>query len=209
MNETKYQRLITSYHKSKPRFYDHISLITHPLMDLQRKTNGLQKDFDLDAAVGNQLDVLGLWIGIGRDVFTPIVGYGLLQSLEVNEGEPTKGSLRLDDETYRTVLRAKIQANHWDGTLETLDAIYQSIFTDGQVKVLAIDNFDMTMTIYFFGGDISPVLRAVIKSGYLDVKPEGVGVKYVIADSPLFGFDLNNEFTSGFDSGAWGILLGA
>lgn len=200
MSETKYQRLITSYHKSKPRFYDHISLITHPLINLQRVTNGLLGDFDLDAAVGNQLDVLGLWIGINREVVTPIVDYGI---------EPTNGSLRLDDETYRTVLRAKIQANHWDGTLETLDGIYQSIFTDGQVKVLAIDNFDMTMTIYFFGSDISPVLRAVIKSGYLDVKPEGVGVKYVIADAPLFGFDLNNEFTSGFDSGAWGILLGA
>lgn len=200
MNETIYQRLMTSYHKSKPRFYDHISLITHPLINIQHVTTGLLKDFDLDTAAGSQLDVLGLWIGINREVVTPIVGNGI---------EPTKGSLRLDDETYRTVLRAKIQANHWDGTLETLDAIYQSIFTDGQVKVLAIDNFDMTMTIYFFGGDISPVLRAVIKSGYLDVKPEGVGVKYVIADSPLFGFDLNNEFTTGFDSGAWGILLGA
>lgn len=164
MSETKYQRLITSYHQSKPRFYDHISLITHPLINLQRMTNGLLEDFDLDAAVGNQLDVLGLWIGINREVVTPIVGNGI---------EPTEGSLRLDDETYRTVLRAKIQANHWDGTLETLDGIYQSIFTDGQVKVLAIDNFDMTMTIYFFGGDISPVLSAVIKSGYLDVKPEG------------------------------------
>ncbi|MBE0151513.1 DUF2612 domain-containing protein, partial [Serratia fonticola] len=59
MSETKYQRLITSYHKSKPRFYDHISLITHPLINLQRVTNGLLGDFDLDAAVGNQLDVLG------------------------------------------------------------------------------------------------------------------------------------------------------
>ncbi|MFC0228943.1 DUF2612 domain-containing protein [Serratia aquatilis] len=207
MNETKYQRLITSYHKNKPRFYDHISLITHPLINLQRTTNGLLKDFDLDAAVGSQLDVLGLWIGINREVITPIVGYSL-QSIEVNEGGATQSAIRLDDETYRTVLRAKIQANHWDGTLETLDGIYQSIFTDGQVKVLVIDNFDMTMTIYFFGSDISPVLRAVIKSGYLDVKPEGVGVRYVIADVPLFGFDLNNEFTAGFDSGAWGILLG-
>ncbi|MGV8597866.1 DUF2612 domain-containing protein, partial [Pseudomonas aeruginosa] len=63
MSETKYQKIITSYHKHKPKFYDHISLITQPLIDVQNATAKLIDDFDLDTAVGKQLDAVGLWVG--------------------------------------------------------------------------------------------------------------------------------------------------
>ncbi|MBH2876126.1 hypothetical protein I5L47_26800, partial [Serratia marcescens] len=48
--------------------------------------------------------------------------------------------------------------------------------------------------------------------GYLDIKPSTVRIKnYTITteSGPLFGFDIDNEFISGFDKGAWGTLLGA
>ncbi|EKN3571974.1 TPA: DUF2612 domain-containing protein, partial [Yersinia enterocolitica] len=56
MSETKYQRLITPYHKKKPKFYDHISLITAPFLGIQQTTNQLTNDFDLDSSIGNQED---------------------------------------------------------------------------------------------------------------------------------------------------------
>lgn len=70
----------------------------------------------------------------------------------------------------------------------------------------------MTMSVYITGNQVTPVMRAVILMGYLDIKPSTVRIKnYTIttATGPLFGFDIDNEFISGFDKGAWGTLLGA
>ena len=70
----------------------------------------------------------------------------------------------------------------------------------------------MTMSVYITGDRITPVMKAVIELGYLDIKPSTVRIKnYTITteSGPLFGFDIDNEFISGFDTGAWGTLLGA
>lgn len=218
MSETKYQRLITSYHKHKPKFYDHISLISQPFIDIQAATNQQVNDFDLDTAIGVQLDAVGLWIGIGRTIKTPIEG--VYFSLDVKaigfdqgtwQGEYDAGGLTvLDDDAYRTILRAKIAANHWDGTTETLSDVYQAIFPDHKSRIFAVDNFDMTMDVFITGEDISAVMKAVIAQGYLDVKPSTVGIKsYTITSEPgqLFGFDIDNDFITGLDTGSWGISL--
>lgn len=220
MTETKYQRLIPSYNKHQPKFYDHISLITQPFVNIQNATNQQVTNFDLDVAVGVQLDAIGLWVGIGRAIATPI--YAVFFSLDDNSlgfdagvwrGKyDTGGFTVLDDDTYRTIIRAKIAANHWDGTSETLSDIYQKIFPDGKTHIFAVDNFDMTMSVYISGNSITPVMKAVIDQGYLDIKPSTVRIKnYTIttAPGPLFGFDIQNEFISGLDTGAWGIPLGA
>ncbi|MEX2953459.1 DUF2612 domain-containing protein [Serratia fonticola] len=220
MTETKYQRLIPSYNKHKPQFYDHISLITQPFVDIQNATIQQVTDFDLDAAIGVQLDAVGLWVGIGRTIATPI--YGVYFTLDDNSlgfdagvwrGRYDNGGFTvLDDDTYRTIIRAKIAANHWNGTTETLSGIYQKIFPDGETNIFAVDNFDMTMSVYITGNSITPVMKAVIEMGYLDIKPSTVRIKnYTIttASGPIFGFDIQNEFISGLDTGAWGIPLGA
>ena len=70
----------------------------------------------------------------------------------------------------------------------------------------------MTMSVYITGDRITPVMKAVIELGYLDIKPSTVRIKnYTITteSGPLFGFDIDNEFISGFDTGAWGTLLGS
>ncbi|QIP93150.1 DUF2612 domain-containing protein [Serratia fonticola] len=218
MSETKYQRLITSYHKHKPKFYDHISLITQPFVNIQNALTQQVTDFDLDFAIGVQLDAVGLWIGIGRTIKTPIEGVYFSLDIEgvgldqgVWQGEFEAGGLTvLDDDTYRTILRAKIAANHWDGTTETLSDVYQAIFPDQKTRIFAVDNFDMTMSVYITGENISAVMKAVIAQGYLDVKPSTVGIKsYIITSEPgrLFGFDIENDFIAGFDTGSWGIQL--
>ncbi|WP_447885024.1 DUF2612 domain-containing protein [Serratia fonticola] len=219
MSETKYQRLIPSYNKHKPKFYDHISLITQPFVNIQNALTQQVTDFDLDFAIGVQLDAVGLWVGIGRQIATPITGvYFSLDDDELGfdagiwRGRYDAGGFtELDDDTYRTIIRAKIAANHWDGTTETLSAIYQKIFPDGRTHIFAVDNFDMTMSVYITGDSILPVLKAVIEQGYLDIKPSTVRIaNYTITTvpGPLFGFDIDNEFITGFDSGAWGTLLG-
>ncbi|CAI1505568.1 Uncharacterised protein [Serratia quinivorans] len=66
----------------------------------------------------------------------------------------------------------------------------------------------MTMSVYITGDRITPV----IELGYLYIKPSTVRINnYTITTElgPLFGFDIDNEFISGFGTGAWGTLTGA
>jgi hypothetical protein len=87
--------------------------------------------FDLDQAAGDQLDIIGLWVGVGRRVKTPpigvyfsldIVSVGFDQGVWQGPFDPSMGITLLDDDTYRLLIRAKIGANHWDGTLASTKA---------------------------------------------------------------------------------------
>lgn len=71
---SKYTELITNYHATKPKFLAHVDLMTRPLIDVAAATRGLITVFDIDSAVGVQLDILGLWIGRSRVVSQPISG---------------------------------------------------------------------------------------------------------------------------------------
>ena len=71
---SKYTDLITNYHAGKPKYVAHVDLSTRPLIDVSAATSGLVAAFDVDTAVGNQLDILGKWIGIDRTVAAPISG---------------------------------------------------------------------------------------------------------------------------------------
>lgn len=193
MADNPYVKRITSWHNDKPLFCNTIALITQPLIDNQTTASGLPADFDLDTAVGVQLDTVGLWVGIGR----------LVNSAE-------SGVISMDDNTYRMVLRAKIQANHWDGTMEALPAIYAALSPSLGATIFAVDNFDMTMDVFVSGAQLSPLMRTIISMGLLDIKPEGVRVRNHIISSEtglLFGFDISNDFIDGFDKSVWGENL--
>ncbi len=56
---SKYTDLITNYHATRPRFVQHIDLSTRPLVDVSRQMQALVSAFDIDKAVGEQLDILG------------------------------------------------------------------------------------------------------------------------------------------------------
>ncbi|WP_210454764.1 DUF2612 domain-containing protein, partial [Pantoea ananatis] len=76
--------------------------------------------------------------------------------------------------------------------------------------IFVVDNFDMTMDIYVSGTRLSPLMRTIISMGLLDIKPEGVRVRNHIISSDtgkLFGFNLNNDFIAGFNTGVWGEIL--
>ncbi|EFF9416164.1 DUF2612 domain-containing protein, partial [Escherichia coli] len=105
---SKYTELITNYHATKPKFLAHVDLMTRPLIDVAAATRGLITAFDIDSAVGVQLDILGLWIGRSRVVSQPISGVyfswdtdGLGYDQGVWQGpyDPDSGYMYLSDET--------------------------------------------------------------------------------------------------------------
>ncbi|KAF1003698.1 MAG: hypothetical protein GAK36_00206 [Pseudomonas sp.] len=212
-----YLALVTSEHADKPKFIATLEAVLQPIQGAASTAANLYSAFDLDRAVGAQLDIVGLWVGIGRGVKTPLAGVyfaldtdavGFDQGVWKGQYDPDSGVVSLDDETYRVLIRAKIGANHWDGTLAGSKAILDLVFS-GDTDVFIEDNQDMTMTVGVSGTRPSALFLALLTGGYFPSKPEGVGVDYYIVssdDGPLFGFDINNQYIAGFDQGSWGTI---
>ena len=225
---SKYTELITNYHAGKPLFHQHVDLSTRPLTDVSAAMRGMVTAFDIDHAVGKQLDILGEWIGRSRYVSVPISGIyfsfdtdGLGWDQGVWQGpyDPDSGFTALIDETFRVILKAKIAINHWDGTNDSLPEILDTALAGSGIRMQIVDNQDMTISLWVFPEiDISMVsleLIAAIRQGYLTVKAAGVwagsieipSVETPSEGSRFFGFDMDNEYIAGFDDGAWGEPL--
>ena len=221
---SKYTDLITNYHSQKPLFVNHIDLITRPLTDASNVVTSLITEFDIDEAIGVQLDILGKWIGRTRVVSQPISGIyfsfdtdglGFDQGVWQGPYDPDAGFTNLSDDVYRIVLKAKIAINHWNGTNETLPAILETALAASGLTMQIVDNQDMTISVWVFPEvDISTVsleLLAAIRQGYLTVKAAGVwsgdiqtpSVETPSVGNKFFGFDMDNEYIAGFDTGAW------
>jgi hypothetical protein len=140
--------------------------------------------FDMDFAVGPQLDIIGQWIGIDRELpFQPSGGVSPI----------------LDDTTYRLLLRAKMAQNNWNGQIGSLYTIWHQLFPTGTIAFQ--DNQNMTATI-FLTGSFSSVIQDMIVNGLIVPRPETVQYTYIFATTlPVFGFDRNDTFVAGFDEG--------
>jgi hypothetical protein len=159
-----YLSLITSEHRGKPRFAAMVAMMCQTSVDQQINTAAMTRAFDLDNAAGVQLDTLGLFIGVTRNVQDiPISGGGMLTVL--------------NDTYYRLVLRAWIIADQWDGTIPDAYAFWAALLPGHTIQIL--DNQDMTMRVTLMDtGD--PVVNGLFVAGLLPLKPAGVAVTYDI-----------------------------
>lgn len=176
--------------------------------------------FDIDLAVGNQLDVIGQWVGVSRNVSIPVAAiYFSWDGTDPYVGwdfgswqdnlQPTTIT-SLPDDAYLTLIRARIAANQWDGTTEGAYAIWSAVFPT--IIILIQDNQDMSYDMAFFGGLIDSLTLALLTGGYIPLKPEGVLVNsyYIpIDDNPLFAWDIGNDNLAGWDTGSWARQVSA
>ncbi|NDJ56778.1 DUF2612 domain-containing protein [Enterobacteriaceae bacterium 4M9] len=187
----RYSTLVPIAQREAPKFCTTLDALGLAFSRQQKKSAWLVPAFDLDRAVGKQLDVLGEWIGQARAINAPIDDYffsfdneklGFDLGYWKNRYDADFGYVSLDDESYRTLLRAKVGANNWDGTMETLPDILQSIWPDKDIKISVIDNQNMSITIFMVGKSISFITKEIIRQGYLAIKPGGITVIYEIAE---------------------------
>ncbi len=212
-----YLELITSWHRGRPRFESVIDKSTEPYRLLQTFLGHMPQDFDLDEAIGNQLDVVGEWVGRSRFIKIPIPNIffafddpvrGFDKGIWFGIYDFQWGIERLDDETYRQLLYAKIAANNWDGRVETADEALRNIFTDPETKLYIEDKLDGSMVFGLAQKIPSVLMLMLFSAGYIPLKPAGVIVYYIVTsvnNTPVFGFDVTNENIAGFDEGSWGI----
>jgi hypothetical protein len=315
-----YLSLLTSEHASQPQFSAVVQLLTNAVAANANLGLSLIDAFDLDKAVGAQLDAIGLWVGAFRGVPVPITGVyltwdipqpdvpalattaggtmgartyyvrltyvtasgestagpeasvaigannlarvtspaamtgatgynvyvstatgtetkqngGTPIAIGTNWTEPTTGLIAgaampassigtglgwsngywqgpfdpstgiesLDDSTYRTLLRAKIAANVWDGTLATMYAFFDYVFG---VDTIAIqDNQDMSMTLVYDALALNLVTKSLLTQGLFPLKPSGVRITYSpINGAPIFSWGLNTPKFQGWGTAVW------
>lgn len=187
---TDYTSLITSEHQGQPNFLATIAASLQPLVDSQNVLLSMPGLYDVNVAVGVQLDAVGLWVGVSRVVSVPlnaffswnISGLGWTQAIWHEPLTPTNGVAILDDDTYRLLIKARIIADNWDGTIAGAMPALSELFSGSQTPgtVLTIqDNMDMTMTLTISGQSPGVLFAAIITQGELGIKPAGVGVTYV------------------------------
>lgn len=209
-----YLALITSEHRDKPNFVAVVSAAVKPFVDGINALAAIPAKFDVDLAQGQQLDYVGEWVNLPRQLLAPITGvYFALDTPDVGfdqgylkgENDPADGPIELDDPTYRLLIYAKIAANIWDGSLEDAQAILASIFESSPGTHLFIeDNQDMSIDIGISGVIPNALFVAALEQGYFEVRGAGVLINAVfINPGPFFGLDVQNYNISGFDTGVF------
>lgn len=210
-----YLARITSEHNKRPRFMATVAASVSPFAKIQEVLLSLPQAFDVDVAIGDQLDAVGRWVGIGRTLNEPITGVylewdgdedvGWDSGVWKGEFDPDDGLLTLPDDSYRLLIKAKIAANHWDGTIPGAYAVWESVF-EGSSLIIE-DLQDMTMTIGVSGVALSTLDTKLLQDGYLVVKPAGVRIRdYAIIPvaGVLFAWDFEEtEIYGGWEIGKW------
>lgn len=215
MTLSDYIDLITSQHRSRPKFSGVTAAAVAPLaLAVGMVDTSMLQAWDIDTAVGTQLDQVGEWIGATRYVEQPLVGVYFSWDDVVETGwghgywqgkyDPSTGVVALADDVYRLVLYAKIASNNWPGTRETIEAIWDNSFGDNSTLAL-VDHQDMSITIGLSGIEINDVLLYILTSGRIPLKPEGVRLReYIVSDDRIFGFDADIPMIGGWDEASWG-----
>lgn len=212
-----YLALVTGYHRARPKFVASLSATVSPLALLQTTLGHLPLDFDIDLAIGVQLDVVGEWVGRSRLIPVPIkppwftigdpirgIGAGYLFKDGMSFGEVLH---RLDDETYRRLLYAKIAANNWDGSAEGALAAYAQYYEPAGSLMVVQDDYDMSMIVGVAGKTPDIPSLFILAKNLIPAKPMGVKTRYAVATvdgAPLFGIGVQNARISGIGTGAMG-----
>lgn len=184
-SNVEYLKLITSEHYNKPNYYNYVKSFLDLCSPIGNVLRQFDEIFNLENAVGDQLDKLGELVGVSRKL--PIV----------DEDIPSV----LGDDSFRLVIKAKILKDHWDGTRQGMEEIMDAIFPDLSYDI--VDNYNMTLTVTVIDPSITDEQEALIKNGFIIPKPSGVGITYSILKTRIFGWDRDNELIAGWETGIW------
>lgn len=207
-----YSDLLIIQYNDKPKAKATIETLVNSLI-ADNVMIDVKNAFDIDTAVGVQLDVLGKYIGMDRSYkgtlfdelyfgFTDYFGYepplvtGFSDYADFStkdgkflgyEDVLSQNNL-LEDEDYRLLLKLKIAQNNIDHSVASIDTALQEIFG---ASVYMVDDYNMTM-IYFVPEETTALILAAIDKDVL-LRPMGVGLK-MLPNLTYFGM-ADYEFT--------------
>jgi hypothetical protein len=214
-----YLDLLPAQHRQKPHYAAFMRAILEPLCNLDDTLGELRRAFDLDTATGVRLDALGERVGISRRLLLPVentwfsldtVNLGTDEGYWQDRWNPEEGMVVLPDDMYRLILRAKIAANAWDGTVEDAYHIWNAVFAGTGVILFIEEDQRMGMNVGIAGIRAHHLLLQVLAQGCLGLKPEGVRLNYYIIptdEGPMFSLDADTDALAGLDEGSWSEIV--
>ena len=210
-----YEKLLIKQYWRSPKARADIALRLGTLAPIADVLLGLADAFDVDQAVGRQLDIIGRIVGLNRRVQTfeilEFFGFrghtgarGFGQAPFYRRGEPKYGWTTLGDESYRRFLKAKIAINNVKAKMIAPDylSIQGAIQLASDGRAWVVDNYDMSLTLYVDPGVPLSELRLLLAL-WLLARPQGVYFKVIqAAQDGYFGFS-SNPNAKGFGVGTW------
>lgn len=203
---------IYAQYRTKPKAVAWYNITRNLANQLGDVAQAVRVMYEIDTAVGAQLDILGRIVVIPRNFIQPVaMTPPQFASSENSPGEfgddtamfstlSSDSDEQMTDDLYRLVIKSKIIKNNSDATTESI--LYGMNFLLPNAEVLRItDGEDMSFTVEFYG-NISPLERYAVLNAQLVPKPQGVrfggfleGLDYVQAgdDTEQFG-DTYAEF---------------
>jgi hypothetical protein len=159
-----YLSLVIPEHRSQTKFIAWLTAALDIILDIQSVLTDMKTYFDIDAAVGDQLDAIGVILGQSR----------------LLDFQPTSGSALLDDDNYRLVLRAKILRNQWDGTLSGYKSMMSTVLSGYEAVIVDYQNMTIDVAMVLLGST-NTLAGELLESGYLLPKPSGVATNFAVA----------------------------
>lgn len=211
-----YSDLLILQYRNKPKFRAFLQSCVEQLVPINSKTgNILLKDmensFDIDNAEGEQLDLIGKYVGLSRffvevdttpgnyfgfieylqsEIPSSIRGFSDYSDFETKEGETlnyvkvTSGSAELTDFDYRSLLKLKIVKNNNDATVKTIDDALDMFF-DGSVF---FEEVGIMSLIYWYTVELTEIVKFAFER---DVLPRPAAVNLtgaiIVASGGYFG----------------------
>lgn len=207
---------IYAQYADKPKtvaWYNITPNMAQPLFDT---FDAVRMSYDIDTAVGAQLDVIGRIVVIDRGfesfvVFDPDtyfggVGdacqFGGIDSQFESVGEVL--SQEVSDAIFRVLIRAKIAKNNNDATLDGIASALSFITESSPIRV--VDNENMTMSVSF-GSELTDIERFVFNTFDVVPRPQGVRFLGYVEETAITQF--GGAFGFGDTRASFGFYFGA
>ena len=152
-----YVSLLSQEYQGLPSLTQWLQVLTEPFNTNQALLATFPARFNLATATGNELDVLGQYIGADRYVELPITGlYAAFDTAGVGWDQgywlppysPATSRQPLSDAQYRMVLAARILNNRWDGSIPHAYQLWDDLFPPGSPYTFFIQDMgQMSMVI--------------------------------------------------------------
>lgn len=173
---------IYNQYRTKPKALSWYQITEELACQIADAYEEVRLSYDIDNATTYELDVLGTIVVIDREFIAnvPLPTYqcNIDGDNESGDDEIQCSALSIADDQelsndyYRPLIRAKIEKNNSDATIDGILRAINTIAPDIDV-LRVIDNEDMSFSIEFYGL-ADPIIRDLLVAGDIIPKPQGV-----------------------------------
>lgn len=189
---------IYSQYRNKPKFVDWMNIARNMGGDINAAADAVSRSYDVDTAVGEQLDVLARIVVVDRgfiadidlnqsmfDVDADAMQFGDADALF--SGDTAATDTIMSDGLIRIAIKAKIAKNNGDATIKSI-LNQMAIIAPNLSYIKIVDNQDMTFGIEFAGA-VDPLASYALFNTEIIQRPQGVQFLGFLEITDFYMFD--------------------